>query len=560
MNKDLNDARRSSDGSQTIPAELHEMHQRLLEDGARWRSEIPLVTADHVWAYEGSAPVAHRATSERRDSAAVKTPPPHPTRRDTNLARGLVASLAILLVVGLLATIFATFGRGKNGARLATTPTAGVFAPWTVVPRLANQPAPPIIAPSDPAVVYEAALTGPNSEHIFRRSDDAGATWRDLPVPDGGLSAYALGDLAIWVDPANAQNVVATLGRLLPPGNERDCPTLGATAGFARQGAATPNTPGSGSGGCHLQYFSADGGLHWSEMRFPVPGSMTSGWGVSLRTLTVLQSQGTRLYTAIHYRGESGLVRVFVSQDRGATWTLADNGLYGQGHSICDYRVVPDSNTLYATTGRDECFQMITPQPITLWRSDDAGAHWSQMGQLPGSAAILISAVKRSGHPEPALAIAAFDKARAERSERAWVSEDGGRQWTAAPDQSVNDTLNVFMGGPRDGSLIQITQSLGAILQPLPQGTPTTPGIATATPSPVGVSGGATSRPHADFTSWSPGQTGWRQIAQSLEGTDVVYAAVSHDAKNGTPLLWAVTTSADVAGNATYSVRTVTLS
>src|SRR5262249_32670566 len=155
-----------------------------------------------------------------------------------------------------------------------------------------------------------------------------------------------------------------------------------------------------------------------------VLGSITSGWSASQRTLNQLQSQGTLLYTAIHYRGESGLVRIFVSQDHGTTWNLADTGLYAADHSICDFVAALGSTTLYATTGASECFQVITPQPITLWRSDDAGAHWSQVGQLPGVAGQLIGAFKPAGRAEFTLYITTSDTKRGPGYASAWASED----------------------------------------------------------------------------------------------------------------------------------------
>jgi hypothetical protein len=229
-------------------------------------------------------------------------------------------------------------------------------------------------------------------------------------------------------------------------------------------------------------------------MRFPVPGSISSGWGASQRTLNQLQSQGTRLYTAIHYRGESGLVRIFMSQDRGATWSLADAGIYAADRSICDFVAAPDSTTLYATTGASECFQMIAQQSITLWRSDNAVAHWSQVGQLPGVAGQLIGAFKSPDSVDFTLYIAVPDAKRGPRYMRAWASGDSGRPWNAAPDLGRDTTVDMFLSEPRDGSLI-ITEGLPfGFLQP-----------ALATPATQTTSPSADQGSNA-CKSWRPGE------------------------------------------------------
>ncbi|HEX3270037.1 MAG TPA: sialidase family protein [Ktedonobacterales bacterium] len=560
MNRDVNDAKRSA-AQDSVPAALLDIHQQLLKDGAAWRDDLPLGATQ---ALQETAPAPQRSVNERSGTngwsgrMTALAQPPNMPRRDVSWGRRLIASAAILVVVGLLGALFATFARGRNDPRVAGTPTAGPLATWSIAPHLTNQPVPPMLAPSDPSVVYEAGITGADFAYVFRRSDDAGATWRNLTVPDGVLGAYTLGDIAIWVDPANAQNVIVTLSRLLPQQGQQDCPTTHASVAFARKGDATSNTPASGTGGCQLQFFSADGGEHWSEMRFPVSGSISSGWSLTQRTLNQLQSQGTRLYTAIHYRGQESLTRIFTSQDRGATWDLADTGLYATDRSICDFVTTPDSTTLYATTGATECFQSTTPQDITLWRSDDAGTHWNQLGSLPGGSSKLIAAFKRAGHADVTLYVAATDQEPAPGFgvERAWVSEDGGRQWNAVPDLGDHVVTNAFLNERRDGSLLQITQTFD-------RGTPATStpsGAATATPSPVSNGGVKAVRTPLNFMSWSSGQAGWRQIAQPVTDSLSLIYAVESVSKDGTRTLWAVTQLSVGISDSTYGVRMARLS
>jgi hypothetical protein len=196
MNRDMNDAQRSA-AQDSVPAALLDIHQRLLEDGANWRDDLPLGATQSL--YE-TAP--QRSANERNESngwsgrMTALAQPPNMPRRDVSWTRRLVASAAILVVVVLLGALFATFARGRNDTRITATATPGPLAPWSVAPHLANQPVPPIIAPSDPSVVCEAGVTGANGQLVFRRSDDAGATWHDLLVPNSTLGAYTLGYLA----------------------------------------------------------------------------------------------------------------------------------------------------------------------------------------------------------------------------------------------------------------------------------------------------------------------------------------------------------------------------
>ncbi|HEY7021980.1 MAG TPA: sialidase family protein [Ktedonobacterales bacterium] len=552
----MNDAKRSA-AQDSVPAALLDVHQRLLEDGATWRDDLQL-GATH--ALQETAPAPQRSVNEANEwngRIMALAQPPNTPRRDATLTRRLVASAAILVVVGLLGALFATFARGRNDTRVAGTPTAGPLATWSVPSHLANQPVMPMLAPSDPSVVYEAGITEPDFASVFRRSDDAGATWRNLPFPDSIQDANTVGQRAIWVDPANARNVIATLTLSLPQQRQQDCPTVQNKVAFARQGDAAASVHSSGPEGCHLQYFSSDGGEHWTEMRFPVSGSIFFNWSLTQRTLNQLQSQGTRLYTAIHNRGEESLTRIFTSQDRGATWSLADTGLYAADRSVCDFLAAPDSTTLYATTGATECFQSTTAQDITLWRSDDAGAHWNRLGQLPGGASKLIAAFKRAGHADFTLYVAATDQEPilGFGVERAWVSEDGGRQWNAVPDAGDHAVTNAFLSEPQDGSLLQITQTLD-------RATPATSAVTvpTATPSP-GIHPQVKTVPTPlNFMSWGPGQADWRQIAHPITDSFSLRYAVESVSKDGARTLWAVTELTYGVDGATYGVHMARLS
>jgi hypothetical protein len=554
MTRDINGAQHSAAHAEIMPAARLETQKWLLEFGAAWRDGPPLGAT--------RAP-SKRLLVDRSERAPVLARLPSLPRRVHGrvhgLARGLVANAAISVIVGLLAALLAACAPASTDARVVASPTAAALPSWSVAPHLVDQPVPPVIAPSDPAVVYEAGVLGDesglitaHSQRIFRRSDDAGATWRDLSVPDGGLGGYTLDSLALWVDPANAQNVLATLARALPEQGQPACPTNRGAVAFARQAGAMAYTPASGPAGCQLQYFSADGGAHWSELRFPVPGAISNGDSVwsdvdSQRGLRQLQSQGERLYTAIHYRGQDILTRIMVSQDHGATWNLADGGLYGEDRGICEFLAAPDAATLFATTGAPACDQLGPYGSITLWRSDDAGAHWMRLGPLPDTSGQLIGAFTSPGQADFALYIIT-EPVRGRGYQHAWASEDGGRGWQAAPDPGAA----MFLSEPHDGSFI----SVSSLPYRAAQATPATAG--TRTPSSDATQDGQATR------DWRPGQASWRPIARpplNVEDVAQIVDTIESYVQNGRRSLWAVIASRNPNGEGmVFSVRVAQLS
>ena len=76
-----------------------------------------------------------------------------------------------------------------------------------VAPHLANQPAPPMLEPSETHIpsCSSAGIAGAHFAYVFRRSDDAGATWRNLSVPDSILGAFTLGHIAILGGPGKRE-------------------------------------------------------------------------------------------------------------------------------------------------------------------------------------------------------------------------------------------------------------------------------------------------------------------------------------------------------------------
>ena len=113
MNSDKNDAQ------ETAAAALLEIHQRLLEDGVAWRDDL-LLGATRSTQAPAEQTTPHGPLNERTEHVAVMTQPPNTPRRDVSWGRRLVASAAIVVVVGLLAALFATFAHNRNDTHLTS--------------------------------------------------------------------------------------------------------------------------------------------------------------------------------------------------------------------------------------------------------------------------------------------------------------------------------------------------------------------------------------------------------------------------------------------------------
>ena len=136
MNNDMNDAQGRAK-TETVPAALLDIHQRLLEDGATWRDDLPFSAMRATQALaEQTAPQGRKIDRDGR--MPVMTQPPTSPQRDVTWTRRLVASAAIIVLVGLLAALFATFAYNRIGAHL----TSGVYNPSPTTMAPASIPGP----------------------------------------------------------------------------------------------------------------------------------------------------------------------------------------------------------------------------------------------------------------------------------------------------------------------------------------------------------------------------------------------------------------------------------
>jgi hypothetical protein len=567
-----------------LPAELRGMDQRLARDGARWRAQVPPPDAllRRVAAHLAPAHPTPAAPTERApvppapahasgslhpwQYSAVKGPiPMQPGRIGRNSrVRGWLAAAAALLVVGALAALLYSIGPARPGgghtAHQATATTTTVTGHWQTAAHLAHIPAIPIIAPSDAQVVYQVQPASAVSvAFAMERSDDGGATWQPLPVPQlpGPIEASA-----IRVNPVDAHNVFLQMqfgeAQTSPILN---CPTPQASVA-SLVGAGALFTPLSNMAGCPALYASTDGGAHWTLAHLPLIGTLNftdQSW--PLTSVDAIQSQGDRLYAqlmpALYTTGPTGYVvggsqgaalftpmsspgagavRLVTSADHGMTWQFADSALASQAPAVCAAYAAPQGVALYALAAENTTCWTSTTTARALWRSDDDGAHWSQVGSFQDEVAQFFA---DGGNGTSALLYAVTVDQAGNATLR--QSGDGGHTWQAAPVAGLPSQMGLYLvaGVLRDGSVV------AAML-------PNTPGAAATQPSSTYI---------FSFYALQPGGRSWRQLSSPSPSIGLPgYLLV---ARGGTPAadgVWIVSADrAFEAPGATYTATEYTL-
>jgi photosystem II stability/assembly factor-like uncharacterized protein len=367
--------------------------------------------------------------------------------------RGVAAALAIAAVVALFAFLFRGFTLSHTASgpqdtptpRGAVTPTAQANTSSTPLPSqwaaatttLENQQALPMIAPSNANIIYEAAA-GSGKVAVLRRSDDGGKTWHNLSLPGGKLPSIDVASIA--VSPLNPVVVVLSLSTY--SGNYPNC-----TSALA-QGGSNPLIALSGSTPCTQQYLSTNSGKNWSLMHLPGNGFLGApelNQVVLPNSSDIFRAQGQRLYAMLGIAIINGNAvytsgaRIVSSNDGGKTWQYADAALEASGQYICDYRPTATGSTLFAIAQNGSfCYDFPTSTSY-LWRSDDAGATWTQVSQFPALASNL--AVVSRGASAPLLyalpATPYNDGAGAGKGLSLFVSNDGGKTWNNAPTKGI---------------------------------------------------------------------------------------------------------------------------
>lgn len=433
----------------------------------------------------------HMQTNHTAPGLSVPAHSPIPPARHIHRRRlvSVISTIAAVLVIAIVVTALFASRAGKpattgHGGNQKPTPTPGSQG-WVNVPALRNSHKQPIIAPSDPQIIYEFD----QHLHILQRSDNDGATWKNLSSPPGDTALAQLASL--MVNQRNARNVFLSV-------TYSSCSTTQASAGqFVGY---------AGGGGCSVLYASTDGGDHWQRS--------TSGAQGAVSMVGSIVAQGDHLY-ALSFDSDQH-EHLNISRDSGLTWQPDDTTLLAQGQGFCSFAAAPTGSTVFAFAQASSCSQPVgylakssssaqAQSALTVWRSDDAGAHWVQAGTFPYESPdtqAFLALGNDTG--QPLLVGAAGIGASYTRV----ISTDGGATWQALPEQGLP-------GSVTSGFFARTALSDGSLL------------------SAQSTQGGSA------FYAWKPGDQAWHQITPAFTGSPSDPIVVSSAA--GQDTIWLVT-------------------
>jgi hypothetical protein len=447
------------------------------------------------------------------EDITTSLPAPSPLKRNRRGRRRLFSAITtvaalVLIAATVIALLVSHAGEpsapGKQGTaatKISTIIPTGNQG-WVALPHLTHTPDMPVLAPSDPRVVYEVVLPdGTASTPVtLQRSDDDGAHWQRLPVPS---EITEVSWAAFFVNPLAAHSVFLEVNT--------PCPGAQADA----------NTPGgalsSESGVCTFDYFSTDGGADWSRVQWPVPGSDTTRISLGgLYPLSPFKAQGNRLY-AVLALGSGYAHRFVTSTDGGATWQTADDQIVATGKCLYTYAPTPTGSTVFGIS-QSRCnvgssapdISLVSPEAggggTHLWRTDDAGAHWTEVGPFVGGPDLQVS-LDSTG--QPVLYDDEFLGADPNSPSTATkISLDGGQTWQPAPLGKNNQYANGdILGMLGDGAIIEVFTD-SAIQQ-------------------------------RGVFAWKAGDAAWQQLAGDFSGTPQ-YLLVVHQTGGAQETLWLV--------------------
>ncbi len=532
---------RSSDASDSLPAELAGVQARLESDGAVWRQSVPPPerVVDHLHTtYPADALPAHpRMDQMTRLSRLITGPSAVNASIAPRRPLGLAASVAVIAIVALMGVLLhnALQNRPTSIATQRTstptlpqataTTTPGrqqssqdwLLRPGLVLPNGFNYiQMPPTIAPSDPSVIYR--ITGTPAR--LSRTDDDGGAWTALPWP-ADISQY--GGEQMFVSPLDPHVVFLTLLMQDASVTEANCPSLqGSQQARVTGGGVLPLSLTGGFISCSYQYVSTDGGAHWSPLHLPVSGVLARPLSMNpaLWQPGPVYAQGSVLYSlancGLSCSGPGS--RIVRSTDGGSTWTLADGDIRATGAHICDMAVAPTGSVVFAITASDACSRDTLP-PLTLWRSLNGGASWLRVGPTPSANVTGLTVVDTSDPTRPLL-YAYMPASKAiphtvqvvDSPDALQVSADLGAHWSHAPTTGFPNASAPAnpLGTLHDGSVV----------------------VAVST---ANSNGGVSER----FYAWKSGDTSWRQVAAQVDNP--VTQVLIIPTKAGHDAFWALT-------------------
>ncbi|MEO8369025.1 MAG: glycosyl hydrolase [Candidatus Solibacter sp.] len=176
------------------------------------------------------------------------------------------------------------------------------------------------------------------------KSTDAGATWKNMGLPDSEHIGR------IWVDPRNSNTVwVAAQGPLFSAGGDRGL------------------------------YKTTDGGLTWKASLTITPDTGVTDFDIDPRNPDIMYaaSYQRRRTTSIIIAGGPDSA-IYKTTDAGAHWAKLTDGIPTVDKGRIALAVSPQKpDTIYATITTNQQNKF-----TGMYRSDDAGAHWAKLNDF----------------------------------------------------------------------------------------------------------------------------------------------------------------------------------
>ena len=280
------------------------------------------------------------------------------------------------------------------------------------------------VAPSDPNIVYVGSGEGLQRPDLstgdgIYKSTDAGKTWTHLGLRDGQQIPK------IAVDPRDPNRLfVAVLGHPYGPNAQR---------GIFR---------------------STDGGRTFEKVLYK--DENTGGNDVELdpanpETVYACMWEARQgPWENAEWSGTSG--GIFKSADGGKSWQPLKQGLPAEGVVQANLAIAPsDPKRIYAAVASEH--------NLGIYRSDDAGASWTQITKDPRPAA----RIGGGDAPVPAVDPKNPDIVYS-ASVVTWKSTDGGKTWTGIRGAPGGDDYQSIWINPRNPDVMLIVSDQGAIV------------------------------------------------------------------------------------------------